>query len=93
MTARVSDAMNSAGGWILDHHQFSNKALCINFEIDVDRLARLHAALLSTGLNLSPESSSSLTSTPADAGESATGTLSLLFVHDEPDLRLPEPPG
>ncbi|MCC2692839.1 hypothetical protein [Nodularia sp. LEGE 04288] len=31
MTAHVSEAINQAGGWITDFHQYSNILICINF--------------------------------------------------------------
>ena len=96
VTARLGEALSSAGGWILDHHQFSNLALCISFEIQRKYVSRLHSALAATGLNLSPESKealASLTSSLDVRDENLTGTLQAMFIHDEPEVRVPGPLG
>ena len=97
MIGRVKQAITSCGGSILDFRQFSNVSVCLTFEIAAARLDRLRDALAQTGLRLSRESLDSLAEgceaargAGGGAGESAC-TLSVTFVHDEPDLRIEVP--
>ncbi|MEM7712467.1 MAG: hypothetical protein AAF349_02645 [Cyanobacteria bacterium P01_A01_bin.68] len=62
MTARVNEAINQAGAWITDFHQYSNVLICINIEIPSANLEKLASTLQETGLNLSQESIEQLTS-------------------------------
>lgn len=94
VTARVSEALSSAGGWIVDHHQFSNVSLCINFEIDAQHLERLAVALATTGLHLSEESNQALRALRAGKQDDIVmGTLQATFLHNDPDQRVPGPLG
>ena len=94
VTARITEALSAAGGWIVDHHQFSNVSLCINFEIDAQHLERLAAVLATTGLRLSDESNQALrTLRVRSHDEIVMGTLQATFLHNEPDERVPGPLG
>ena len=62
MTARVNEAINQAGAWITDFHQYSNVLICINIEIPSANLEKLASTIQETGLNLSQESIEQLTS-------------------------------
>lgn len=94
VTARVKDALGSAGAWIVDHHQFSNVSLCINFEIDAKHVPRLVDTLSSTGLILSEESHGALRSLRASqADDIVHGTLQATFLHNDPDQRVSGPLG
>jgi hypothetical protein len=94
VTARLSAAVNGAGGWILDHHQFSNVALCINFEIERADLRRLDAALGETGLTFASESKDALSDLAATPGTgSVIASIHAVFVHDEPGIRVAGPLG
>ena len=62
MTARVNEAINQAGAWITDFHQYSNELICINIELPSANLEKLASTLQETGLNLSQESIEQLTS-------------------------------
>lgn len=97
MTARISEAINQSGAWIADFHQYSNIALCINFQIPSTHLPQLAAALNETGLHLSQESLDQLIpSNPLPhPDEEHTGTLQITFIHNDPDLRreIPAVPG
>ena len=90
ITGRLREALTSAGGWIVDHHQFSNLALAINFEIEAHDVPRLAAALEATGLHLSPDSQAALASF-APGGDTVMGSLQAVFVHEEKDVRVRGP--
>jgi hypothetical protein len=88
MTDRVSEAINSAGAWITDFHQYSNLLICINFQVAIADLGRLATTLQETGLHLSQESLKQLTSVRDStlSEKELGGTLQITFVHHEPDL-------
>ncbi|BAY86173.1 hypothetical protein NIES267_56790 [Calothrix parasitica NIES-267] len=97
MTARVNEAINQAGAWITDFHQYSNVLICINFEVPSANLEKLASTLQETGLNLSQESIEQLTS-PNESmlkKKELIGTLQITFIHNEPDLHreIPAVPG
>lgn len=96
---RVKEAISASGGDLLDFHQFSNVSLCLNFEIAAARLGTFRALLARAGLRLSGESLDALAAAceaarpeggRPPAGELAA-TLAIVFVHDEPDLRIEVP--
>lgn len=97
MTSRVSEAINQAGAWITDFHQYSNILICINFEVPSANLERLAVTLQETDLHLSQESMEQLmfTNDLTLKQEELIGTLQITFVHDEPDLlrEVPAVPG
>jgi hypothetical protein len=100
MISRVTEAVLKGGGFVVDFHMFSNRSICLNFEVAAGKLGRLNVALEETGLGLTEESRARL----AEWGERAeqlsaeegasevTGTLEITFIHDEPDLRIAVPP-
>lgn len=102
MTALAERAVTDSGGWILDHHLFSNIAISLTFEIASACVGRLLDELRATGLELTSELRSHLAA-PADGMRGTgvsddgdiTGYLQITFVHDEPDLRrdVPAIPG
>jgi len=96
MTNRVSEAINQAGAWITDFHQYSNILICINFQVSIANLDNLAATLQQTGLQLSQESLEQLE--PQDSAmkdQELVGTLQITFIHNEPDLLrdIPAVPG
>ena len=97
MTDRVSEAINKAGAWITDFHQYSNILICINFQVPIANLDRLAAMLQETGLQFSQESLEQLRSTRVSIhkAQELVGTLQITFVHNEPDLlrEIPAVPG
>lgn len=99
MTDDVSEAINQAGAWITDFHQYSNILICINFQVPVVKLEKLAAMLQETGLQLSQESLEQLRSAhdsmPKALELELVGTLQITFVHNEPDLLrdIPAVPG
>lgn len=97
MTSRVSEAINQAGAWITDFHQYSNVLICINFEVPSANLEKLAVTLQETGLHLSQETMEQLMSTNDSTlkQQELVGTLQITFVHNEPDLfrEVPAVPG
>lgn len=97
MTTRVNEAINKAGAWIIDFHQYSNILICINFEILSANLDRLAISLQATDLHLSEESISQLVQENRLTlkQKELMGTLQITFIHDEPDLlrEIPAVPG
>src|SRR5450755_1168255 len=92
MTARLRDAIDACGGWIVDCHLFSNLSVCLNFEMGIERLFALGEALRAAGLIFTAKTETFLTSLRS---EEATGmvscTLQVTFVHREADLRVKVP--
>jgi hypothetical protein len=101
MVTRAERAIAESGGWVLDHHLYSNLAISLSFEIPAERGAALLDRLEATELNLAPESISELRSYAqgleggAGCDGDVTGYLHITFIHDEPDLRrdVPAIPG
>lgn len=97
MTAQISDAINEAGAWITDFHQYSNLLLCINFQVPDSHRPQLASSLQATGLHLSQESLDQLMPAPAAtiSEQDLTGTLQITFIHNDPDLNreVPAVPG
>ncbi|HYP00803.1 MAG TPA: hypothetical protein VER76_11480 [Pyrinomonadaceae bacterium] len=101
MISRVRAAFTTSDASILDFRMFSNLSLSIIFELPVQSIAELEAALLATGLRLSAASRELLCGWQQRYDEGAcesqpqaeiTGALQITFIHHEPDLRLDVPP-
>lgn len=77
---------------------FSNVSACLNFETSRGEVAPLRASLSLLDLRLSDESEEVLSesarcgSNAGAAGKEVRGTLQIIFVHDEPGLRIDVPP-
>jgi hypothetical protein len=100
MISRVTEAVLKGGGFVVDFHMFSNRSICLNFEVAAGKVGSLKQALEETGLGLTEESLARLAemgrraeqlSAEARASE-MTGTLEITFIHDAPDLRIEVPP-
>ena len=100
MISRVAEAVLKGGGFVVDFHMFSNRSICLNFEIDAGKLGRLKEALEETGPGLTEESRARLAEGSERAeqlcGEEGasevTSMQEITFIHDEPDLRIAVPP-
>ena len=99
MISRAKEAISKCGS-ILDFHLFSNRSICLNFELAVGKIDQLHDSLQEAGLKLTEETERLLINCrkgleqldwKAKASE-VTGTLEITFIHDEPDLRIEVPP-
>lgn len=100
MISRVRDAIQKGGGYILDFHMFSNKAISISFEVSAGNVEKLYSSLKETDLQLFQESRELLIDRcklleqldeRARAAD-VIGGLHITFVHNEPDLRIECPP-
>src|ERR1700749_1805459 len=97
MVARISDAIQSAGGCILDFRFFSNLALFIDAEVATARVGALITALVQTELRLDSRSVAIAKEfAVVDAGveerrEMSPVHLFVTFIHNDPDLRIPVP--
>lgn len=100
MISRATEAVLRGGGFVVDFHMFSNRSICLNFEVAAGKVGRLSEALEETGLWLTEESRARLAEgteraeqLSAEEGASeVAGTLEITFIHDEPDLRIAVPP-
>lgn len=102
MISRVRRAFAESNASILDFKMFSNVSLNILFESPARRIAELGAALSATGLRLSAESRELMAERQKRYEEEAAvaasqpvevaGSLQIIFIHHEPDLRLEVPP-
>lgn len=84
--ADVSDAVGAAGGWIRDHHVYSNKMAAVAFEVPAAALTALAERLRRAELKVSfadPAAAERIAGKDGDVGIH----LSLTFLGDEPDLR------
>jgi hypothetical protein len=92
---RLRDAIARAGGWITDYREFSNKSVCVNFEIEEIHCADLLGELLSAGCAPQPEAIRILEQAQNNGRRVYRGTLEVTLVHDEPDRKahVPAVPG
>ncbi len=102
MTQRVEQTVSACGGWIVNHHAFSNIALSLEFEMPKAKAGVLVAALAAAGLRLSDKTMADAQEIGSESetgslmpDEELTGYISITFVHDEPDMRreIPAIPG
>lgn len=86
--AAVNDTLSARAGWVVDAHFFSNKAVTIRFSIPREKFPDWLGDLAKAHLRLDA-------STLPDAGDEITGSLSITFLHDEPDMarEIPAVPG
>lgn len=83
----VREAIYGSGGWVEDQVFFSNKAANIRFEMSGDALGKFQSNFLER--KLKPHVEGVL---PNGQGGDVKGSVSLTFVHQEPDLRRVVPP-
>jgi hypothetical protein len=80
--SEVNKAISSAGGWIVDHSLFSNKAANMNFEVPIAGMKKLLANLEIAGFHAVVEGE-----LPVGEAGDVRGSAALTFVHQNPDLR------
>ena len=85
--SQVQDAIGGCGGWIVDHHLFSNIAATLNFRIAGTAIGKLLGRLNDVGLVLKADGA-----VPNDDPDEIAATIALTFVHDERDLKRDVPP-
>ncbi len=86
--SEAESAISSCGGWVTDHHLFSNQMATLNFFLPAARSGALARALSALGIALDG-------AVPERLGEEdkeVFGLLSITFLHNEPDLRRDVPP-
>ena len=80
----------------MEHHAYSNIALAVHFSVAPEGPSRLSAELEHRGIALAPESESRLEAARPAGGVTddadLVASLSLRFIHGEPDLRRRVPP-
>lgn len=82
----ASEAISTAGGWIVSHQFYSDTLVMIAFQMSAISLASLGAALASAKITLHQD--------VPEAGEKTgdiSAQLSITFVRKGPDLRRPVP--
>lgn len=94
---QINDLVVSCGGWIEGHTLFSNIAATFRFVLPAGRLEGFAGAVDAVGVHLDAASMQALgerVQAVAAAAE-VSGSLSVTFIHDEPDLRreIPAVPG
>lgn len=87
----ASDAIAAGGGWIIDHTLFSNMMATIRFSLPPDGQAILQKQIEAADIHLDTDSIAALTSAEPNDQDEILGSLSLTFVHHEPDLRMEIP--
>jgi hypothetical protein len=103
MLSAAREAVATAGEWLTGCKFFLNVSACLNFETLLfetllGEAAPFRASLSLCDLRLSDESEEALSesarygSDGGAAGKEVRGTLQIIFVHDEPGLRIDVPP-
>jgi hypothetical protein len=91
----LRDAILRAGGWVTGYREFSNKSVCVNFEIEERQCAGLLRSMVAAGCAPQPGAVRALEQAPAEGRRTRLGTLELTLLSDEPDRRdqVPAAPG
>jgi hypothetical protein len=91
MIARVSRAIQDAGADILDSRFYSNLSMFVAGEIAWSKIGMLSDLLAGTGLRLNERSIEAMQQPNAGQDRLVAFHLVVVFVHDEPDLRIAVP--
>jgi hypothetical protein len=86
--SEAESAISGCGGWVTDHHLFSNRMATLNFFLPAPQSGALARALSSLGIALDGAVPERL----GEDGKEVFGLLSITFLHNEPDLRRDVPP-
>ena len=91
----LKDAIVAAGGWVTGYREFSNRAVCVNFEIEERHCQDLFSRLRTTGCVLDPRTIQSLSEVAPHGERTCMGTLQVTLLHDDPDQKthIPAIPG
>ena len=91
--AAARAALSAAGAWVLDYHEYSNVSAAIGFEAPAHAAATLAEALQSLAVVWKSGELEALRT--ASGTDELQGTVQLVFVHGEPDLKqtIPAVPG
>lgn len=95
----AKNVITSSGGWVTDFRMFSNRSLCIQFEIEWVDAIHLYPLIQQTRLTMTEETQMLLEQVVQIINSSETcpkkdirGTFQITFIHDEPDLIIEVPP-
>ncbi|MEH6525928.1 MAG: hypothetical protein V7723_07620 [Sneathiella sp.] len=80
--SQVRDYVSEQGGWSVDHTLFSNMAATLNVELPMVSLADFITSLEQAGYSPKTE-----TPPPAGDGGDIRVSISLTFIHNDPDLK------
>jgi len=83
----LSSAISSLGGWIVNHHLYSNAFASINFVIDFNKIDPLIAKLESLRFE-----TSIINDCDHNKEGEINGGIAIRFIHNEPDLKREVPP-
>lgn len=95
--AKLSAAIQAAGGFILDYQFFSNKLLSISFEVCPSQMVGLRNTMVAAGFCFMPKSMEALDrycTAPETVGrpsENCVCHLAVTFFHNDPDIRMTVP--
>jgi hypothetical protein len=84
--------LSACGASILDHQHFSNRVLRLSIEVSCSLLNELIAAIEQAGVSLFDRPGTDGASENDLGARPVTGTLTIRFVSDDPDLPIPVPP-
>ena len=98
VVSAMSAAISAGGGWIVDHHLYSDLCICLNFQVEASKLETLWTAFQSLPVKYAEASSEAivkLVQERASTDEEVTGTLEVTFGSGTGDLRrtVPSVPG
>lgn len=97
--SRVRSCIEAAGAWVLDVKLFSNISVCFTLEVPLEHTRRFREGLGALDLHLTRESRESLAaiceSSDSENRDSKApglvGTLQIVFIQNEPDLKIEVP--
>ncbi|MEX0297648.1 MAG: hypothetical protein AB3N28_01160 [Kordiimonas sp.] len=80
--SQINDVISANEGWISNHQLFSNMAAAISFEMPVEYVENFLLGLKEIGFNPKPQDE-----IPETGSGDIRGSISVTFLHDEPDLK------
>lgn len=83
----VKNAISSASGWIVSHNLYANTMASLNFEIPHTARDKFLQDLEKSGFT-----PNIIQDCPAKSSGEISGGVSLIFVHEEPDMKRDVPP-
>ncbi|ANE47707.1 hypothetical protein SY83_17055 [Paenibacillus swuensis] len=91
--------IQQSGGWVNDYKMFSNRSICLQFEIAMADALQLYPNLKQTRLIILDETRTALeqlelwlNNEMIHAERDLMGTFQITLIHDEPDLIIEVPP-
>lgn len=89
--------ITSSGGWVTDYRLFSNRSICLLFEIEANDAAKLYPHIQNTKLTVTVDTEAALEELndvlqTTKSNKDLKGSFQVTFVHDDPDLIIEVPP-